>query len=184
MATKHSQFSLWRLHRTDLPTFPEVSKGGQKTYLGWWNLSKSDTCHFWVEALRATERLIPLSLPERLAKLQMVAASPAWSIAWQSSAPQWTCASGKEGEEPCLTLLRIRAVTVPWPSTSQLAQRRCNHGDSRRGNSVNSCPLPKRHTVTYFFFGSLPLSSSSAHIWWVPAMAIHRMSSLWISEPL
>lgn len=55
VATKHFQFSLWRLDRTDLPTFPEVSNGGHETYLGWWNLS--DVCHFWVEALRATERL-------------------------------------------------------------------------------------------------------------------------------
>lgn len=43
---------------------------------------------------------------------------------------------------------------------------------------------PLRGTVvTYLLFGREPESRRSAHIWWVPAMAIHRMSFLWTSEP-
>lgn len=39
-------------------------------------------------------------------------------------------------------------------------------------------------TVAYLPFGSFPPSNISAHIWWVPAIAIHRISSSWIPETI
>lgn len=146
-------------------------------------------CHFCLGAWRASERVSALALCQD--DRQSSGRGCCVGLCGRA-APQWAHEGGSAGKHTCLNPPSVRVLcydrrVVARPDESQVLNPKCQEdGDVGKGIlwTPSSAVCPKRDLATYLFFGSRPQSNRSAHIWWVPAMAIHRMLSLWTSESL
>ena len=160
------------------PLFPSSPKLGVVTSLTWAD-------ERWVEVMCVTSE-------EKFSEPVSNSPPPSLSASTAGRAPDGGCCISLGGSVlvPQQTILVLShpgpgpLLMVAQPSTSWLAQWERRGWRLREEEFCERPVYPKRDVTTYFFFGNLPQSNRNAHIWWVPAMAIHRMSSLWTSEPL